>query len=116
MTIAWVRCAARGWYCSRVPGVQSSEKSQTSARILVRRRVPRLGLRVAISPEQRQLPVPGQRDLRARVTAFLDMLPDQPVEMLQRGRGKAEARRVGGWQRVVVEHGCLLPGVQSQDA
>ena len=84
--------------------------------VLLRRRVPRLGLRVAISPEQRQLPVPGQRDLRARVTAFLDMLPDQPVEMLQRGRGKAEARRVGGWQRVVVEHGCLLPGVQSQDA
>ena len=33
MTIACVRCAARGWYCSRVPGVQSSEKSQTSARI-----------------------------------------------------------------------------------
>jgi len=33
ITIACTRCAARGWYCRRVPGVQSSEKSQTWARI-----------------------------------------------------------------------------------
>ena len=33
ITIACTRCAARPWYCRRVPGVHSSEKSQTWARI-----------------------------------------------------------------------------------
>jgi hypothetical protein len=36
------------------------------------------------------------------------MLPDQPIEMLQRRRGKAEAGGIAGWQRIVVGHGCLL--------
>ena len=61
-----------------------------------------LGLGVAIGAEQRQLAVPRQRDLRAGIAAFLDMLADQPVEMLERLAGKAERRGVAGGQRVVV--------------
>ena len=76
----------------------------------------RLGLGVAIGAEQRQLAVPRQRDLRAGIAALLDVLPDQPIEMLQRRRGKAEARRVGGWQRIAVGHGCLLRGIRREDA
>ena len=72
------------------------------------RQVPALGLGIAIGAEQRQLAVTRQRYLRAGVTAFLDMLTDQPVEMLQRRRGKAEARGVGGGQRISVGHGGLL--------
>jgi hypothetical protein len=67
-----------------------------------------LGLRVAVGPEQRKFSVPRQRDLCAGITAFLDVLPDQAVEMLKRRLGKAEACRVGRWQRIVIGHRCLL--------
>jgi hypothetical protein len=52
--------------------------------------------------------VPRQRDLRAGIAVFLDMLPDQPIEMLEWRRGKAEAGGIAGWQRIVVGQGCLL--------
>ncbi len=68
----------------------------------------RLGLGVAIAAVERQLAVPRQRDLRARIATFLDMLADQPVEMLQRLGGKPQARGVAGGQRVVVGHGAFL--------
>ena len=84
---------------------------QQEQRVVSRRRMPRFGLGIAVSAEQRQFAVPRQRDLRAGIAALLDMLPDQPIEMLQRRRGEAEARRVGGRQRIV-GHGCLLPRVR----
>jgi hypothetical protein len=82
---------------------------QQEKRVIRRWQVPALGLGIPVGSEQRQLAVTRQRDLRAGVTAFLDMLPDQPVEMVQRRRGKAEARRIGGGQRISVRHGGLLP-------
>ena len=53
-----------------------------------RRLLARFGPGVAIGAEHRQLAVPRQGNLRARITALLDMLPDQPVEMLQRSAAK----------------------------
>ena len=73
-----------------------------------RRLFARLGPGVAIAAVERQLPVPRQRDLRARIAPFLDMLADQPVEVLQRLGGEAERRGVAGGQRIAVGHGGLL--------
>ena len=56
---------------------------------------PRFGLGVAIGAEQRQLAVPRQRDLRAGIAALLDMLADQPVEMLERLLREAELAAEG---------------------
>ena len=82
---------------------------------VVRRRLPRwLGLRIAIGAEQRQLPVPRQGDLRAGIAAFLDMLLDQPVEMLDRPGSEAKAGKIAGRQRVIARHGpgsCGSPWV-----
>ena len=43
---------------------------------------------------QRQLPVTGERDLRAGIAALFDMLADQPVEMLERPLRQPETLRV----------------------
>ena len=85
-------------------GLAEQQKQRLAGRRLARR----FGPRVAIAAEQRQLPVPGQGDLRARIAALLDMLADQPVEMLQRLGGKAELGGIGFGQRVGLGHGGLL--------
>ena len=73
--------------------------------VVGRRHLGGLGLGVAIGAEQRKLAVPRQRDLRAGIAAFLDMLLDQPVEMIERLRGEAETGGIAGRQRIVTGHG-----------
>jgi hypothetical protein len=92
----------------RAAGQHLGLAEQQEQRTIGRRFVQRLGLGDAIGAEERQLAVPRQRDLRPRISALLDVLPDQPVEVLQRRRGKAEARRIGGCQGIAVGHGDLL--------
>ena len=64
-----------------------------------------LGLRVAIGAEQCKLAVPRERDLRAGIAAFLDMLLDQPIEMIERLGGEAETGGIAGRQRIFAWHG-----------
>ena len=60
--------------------------------VVGRRHFGGLGLRVAIGAEQRKLAMPRERDLRAGIAAFLDMLLDQPIEMIERLGGETETR------------------------
>jgi hypothetical protein len=50
------------------------------------------------------LAVSRQGDLRAWIAAFLDVLLDQPVEMIERLGGETETGGLGGWQRIVAWH------------
>ncbi len=56
------------------------------------------GPRVAVGAEQRQLAVPRQGDLRAGIAAFVDVRPDQRVEMIERlvRRSRAPTRLDSG--------------------
>jgi len=56
------------------------------------------GLGVAIAAEEGQLAVLRPALSARRDSVFLDMLADQPVEMLQRRRAKAEANGIGRGQ------------------
>ena len=75
--------------------------------VVGRRHLGGFGLRVAIGAEQRKLAVPRERDLRAGIAAFLDVLLDQPIEMIERLRGEAETGGIAGRQRIVAWH-CLV--------
>jgi hypothetical protein len=77
---------------------------QQEQRVIGRRLAGGFDRGVAIGPEQRKLAVPGQGDLRARIAAVFDMLLDQPIEMLERLGGKAEARGLAGRQRIFGRH------------
>ena len=75
--------------------------------VVGRRHLGGLGLRVAVGAEQRELAVPRERDLRAGIAAFLDMLLDQPVEVIERLGGEAEAGGIAGRQRISPGMDCF---------
>ena len=75
--------------------------------VVGRRHLGRFDLRVAIGAEQRKLAVPRERDLRAGIAAFLDVLLDQPIEVIERLRGEAETGGIAGRQRIFAWH-CLV--------